>query len=351
MRLLRPLLLLAGLGALATSVPCLASPLPAGPGRPGADPAGAVRALALLDAAARSASVSPWSGLQQVTSWRSGAARTAVLAIVHDPRTGSLVTDVTDPLGSTLTVPADVLDDHLVTLLAARYDLALAAPARCAGHTADVVEARRRGVAGVAGLAARFWVDRASGLMLRRDVMDGTGTVVGRSAMTWLDLSTPAAFSVAPVSTLRPVRSIRPSGRRVTRPELADLRTGAPAVLPGGLELFDARRHDDGVLQLSYSDGLSTLSLFLQPGAVPPGLPGAMTSRGGRQVRTLPGGVDQLVWAGAGRTWTLVSDAPRTTVDDAVAALPHSATRRTDAMHARAWRGLSRVGSWLNPFD
>ena len=350
----RPLLLLAGCGALATATPALSAALPAETA-PAAAATTQPQALALLGTATRTSRSRSWSGIQQVTSWRAGTVRTAVLNVLHDPVTGSVVTDRAD--GAAVRVPADVLDEGLVRLLADRYRLSVAGVQGCGGRAALLVEARRPGAGGAAGLAGRFWVDQRTGMVLRRDLLDATGRVVSRSTLTHLQVDSPSTFApvsaTVPTGAAHPVVPLAPSGRRVTASELAALAPGAPPELPGGLQLFDARRHDDRVLQLSYSDGLSTLSLFVQPGA----LPGAVTAlpierRGGADVRAMPGPSDRLAWASDGRTWSLVSDAPIGVVDAAVAVLPHAPVgRRGDALAARAWRGMSRIGGWLNPFD
>lgn len=343
MRRFRVLLLLtglAGLEALAAGAPVLARV-------PGPDSSAATssspRALQLLDTAVRVARDRPWSGVQQVTSWQSGVARTAVLSVTYDPAVGSVVRDPTDRM-SALAVPPDVLDERLVGLLGSRYDLSVTTTGRCAGRLSDLVEARRRAGSGAGVVAGRFWVDRTTGMVLRRDVLAASGSVVRRTAFVHLDSA--AAPTVVPAA-----QALRPTGRRVTAVELAGMRTAAPAELPEGMQLFEARMHDR-VLQLTYSDGLSSLSLFVQPGAVPPSVRGAMQRRGGYDVLSVAPDREQLVWAGGGRTWTLVSDAPAGAVDAAVAALPHGDGERVaDALPDRTWRGLSRVGAWLNPFD
>lgn len=333
------LVVLAGLGALAAATPALACvPGPdAGRRTPDSD-----TALALLDSATATARDRAWHAVQEVTSWQGGRARTAVLDVQHEPGSGSVVTDPHDPSRAVVTVPSGVLDDRLLGLLVSGYALALEGTQLCAGHPAEVVAARRRVDGTVAG---RFWVDQRTGLVLRRDVLDETGRVLRRSAVVRLDLSSGPAAAYPEVA-----RALRPSGRRVMGSELDRLR--APSVLPGGMQLFDARMHDERVLQLAYSDGLSTMSVFVQPGT-PPQVPAARTlRRGGATVAVVGSAPERLVWSGAGRTWTLVSEAPASAVDAAVAALPHEGpVRARDHLLARVWRGLSRVGAWLNPFD
>ena len=131
-----------------------------------------------------------------------------------------------------------------------------------------------------------------------------------------------------------------------------DLRVAGDSVCAGHhARVVEARMHED-VLQLSYSDGLSTLSLFVQAGELPGDPGGSARPMGGGTVWVSPGATERVVWSGDGRTWTLLSDAPGSTVEDTVLVLPHTAAAVTDdGVLDRAWRGMSRVGSWLNPFD
>ncbi|MCW2600493.1 MAG: putative sigma regulatory protein MucB/RseB [Frankiales bacterium] len=346
---LRLLLLVAGLGALVTSPAAHAAVAPA-PELDGALVASSsTRAVALLESAARSARTRTWSGTQQVVSTRSGEPRRTVLEIQHTPGSGSTVR-VLSSLDHALA--PDVLDDKLLTLLAGHYDLRVVAGTVCAGHRARVVEARRPGVTGPAGLAGRFWLDAATDLVLRRDVFDGTGAVVRSSTLVNLTVGrTAPATSVDYTAG----EAVRPTGQRLDEEQLTLMEAaGWPVVrtLPSGLELFEARLHDEQVLQLSYSDGLSTLSLFVQKGELPDHVPGVARSMGGGTVRISSGSTERVVWSGDGRTWTLVSDAPESMVQDAVLVLPHAPAAVTDdGVLSRAWRGMSRVGSWLNPFE
>ncbi|MCA1721822.1 MAG: hypothetical protein LC779_12205 [Actinobacteria bacterium] len=129
-----------------------------------------------------------------------------------------------------------------------------------------------------------------------------------------------------------------------------------PDELPGGLELYDARtRTHDGVdvLHLSYSDGLSTLSLFAQRGTLgsEPAHGFAKQQVGRAQVWVRSASSPRrVVWGGGGRVFTLLTDAPPEAVRDVVQALPHDRAPRTGFL-ARIGRGLSRLASWLNPFD
>jgi hypothetical protein len=138
------------------------------------------------------------------------------------------------------------------------------------------------------------------------------------------------------------VRELRADGWRV------------PEGLPGGFRLFDARlsapEEPEHVLHLAYSDGLSTTSLFAQRGALGSAPPDGFRREdvGGRPVWVRSDLPERVVWSGRGRVWTLVSDAPRDVVRDAVATLPRDRAER-DGLLSRLGRGLGRLASALDP--
>ena len=126
-----------------------------------------------------------------------------------------------------------------------------------------------------------------------------------------------------------------------------------PEAFLGGQQLFDAHLQGSGaaaLLQLTYSDGLSALSVFEQPGTLnQAGLSGWQRStRGGGRVWGGPGLPEQVAWSAGGHVYTVVADDPGQ-VDAVVATLPHS--QAEDGAWDRIGRGLRRVGSWFNPFD
>ena len=350
---LRLLLLVAGLGALMTSGPVSAvvAPGPEAEALPAAGPVS--RALVILESAALAARVRTWSGTQHVVSTRSGEPHFAVLQVQHTPGQGSTVQVLAS---EGLAVAPDALDQSLLSLLASHYDLRVAGAGACAGHRARVVEALRLGQSGPKALAGRFWIDDATGLVLRRDVVDDGGRVVRSSAFVSLTVGSRDAVPVSYSAATPSAGVMHATGQHLDDPELQVLvAQGWPVSreLPSGMELFEARMHDGAlgdVLQLSYSDGLSTLSLFVQKGELPSSTSGTPQSVGG-QVWVSPGTTERVVWSGGGRTWTLVSDAPDATVRSAVLALPHGPAHQDDGMLARTWRGMSRVGAWLNPFE
>lgn len=348
----RALLLLAGAAVLVAGLPSAAVTSPSA-GREGSAPrVDSTRALVLLASAAEAARLRTWTGVQHVVSVRDGQPSLSMLQVTHRAGRGSAVQDLSGSLGSSQ-LTADAVDPGLLSLLVAHYDLVVSGTGACAGHSSIVVEARRPGQTGPRAVAARFWVARESGLVLRRDLIDRTGSVVRSAAYVRIDTAVPERPALRLVD-----HSLSASGTTLDISALLELKeAGWPVsfTLPGGLDLFEARWHGDGdgeVLQTSYSDGLSTTSLFLQRG-VPAATPSGTARRVGTGTAWVSAGTpERVVWSGGGYTWTLVSDAPTGVVDDAVLALPHLAPSPPhDGVAGRVWRGMSRVGGWLNPFE
>jgi hypothetical protein len=307
-----------------------------------------VGALRLLESAVEVSRSRTWSATQHVTTYVDGVPALSTAYLEHVPGQGTAVRVVPS---TDVPVAADVFDADLLSLLDTNFDLEVMRVEPCRGRPAHLIQVSRPGQRGSAAVAARFWVDTATGLVLRRDVLDGDGRVLRSNEL--LDLAFPR-----PAASLALGRQLVPSGRHLDAVGLAELvQQGwqAPQWLPGGLTLYDARvmeRSGGPVVQLAYSDGLSTLSVFQQRGVV-------RTTSGGLVRKVGRGTVWQsfdtplrMVWSTRGRTWTVVSDAPPQVVDEAVRALPHEALGSTqDGVGPRVWRGMSRVGAWLNPFS
>lgn len=299
----------------------------------GATSAGELDALRLLEQAAVAAVERGFAGTQQVDTWQGGVPRSAVQAVRHEPGRGLQV------LPAVATAAASVVDARLLPVLARRYDLAVTRTGRCAGRTATVVEARRPD----GTVAGRFHLDRATGLALRREVYDTAGRPVRTAAFR--------AVTVAVARRAVPV-AIAPAGPMGTHQARA-ASWASPEVLPGGFARVAApppAHAGPGVQHLAWSDGLSTVSVFAQDGRT-----GAPASGGfaphdvdGSTVWASHEGPERLVWNGGGRVFTLVSDAGPDDVLAVVRALPHDPDPER-GLRARLLRGLSRIGSWLDP--
>ncbi len=391
-------------------------------GRPGGPAAASATGLRLLGQAARAARQTSYRGLQ-VVSWQtpadgdgwlgSGASRVTVdvwhrsgvgtLTRVAAPSPGTRSGVDDDPAGQ----PPDGvlgLTPALVGLLGAHYAVLYTGTGSADGRPARIVEALREN----GSVAARFWLDRATRLPLRRELFDPQarmisdddfvgltlGSASGHRAVGGSPRSSPAGTAARPGADLRiatslpgaesipglgvapPAAGRRPAvsaspavavppaftGRPSFRPwaeqlgpaQLAALRAGGwtvPGRLPGGLMLFDASQAATAtgeVVDLAYSDGLSVVSVFVQRGQLPAALPGWRETglRGSRLYVRNPGEPD-LTWSAGGFVYTVVAGAPAPTVIAVVNALPHQAPL---GFWGRMKCGIRRVLSWLDPF-
>jgi sigma-E factor negative regulatory protein RseB len=150
------------------------------------------------------------------------------------------------------------------------YEPGLPARDRIAGHEADVVLLRPRDKH---RFAQRLWTDRATGLMLRNDVIGPGGEVLESSAFTDVQIG----GKHSPETVLGPMRQL--DGYRVQRPhaERASVEAEGWALtrqVPGfGLVSCTKRPLDAAtdagapvqVLQSVFSDGLTHVSVFIEP--------------------------------------------------------------------------------------
>jgi sigma-E factor negative regulatory protein RseB len=346
--------LVTGAGAIVSGLPCWAGTTPGLSTDGPILSATSVRAQRLLEIAAQSARTRSWEGVQHIVSVRDGHPTFTVLRLSHVPGGGHLMTVVTPQTADGADVAVDQpSDSHMLSLLAEHYDLSVVGQEVCTGRRAVVVEARRRGVSGPAAVAGRFWLDTASHLVLKREVLDTAGSVIRSAAFVQMSTGKPAS-----TAKQVPQVPVHPSGELLSTDALTDLaEQGWPVprtITSASFDLFEARLHEGGatpVLQLSYSDGLSSLSLFVQRGWLGGDPVGTARSLGGGTVWIEQGAPERVVWSGGEFTWTLVSDAASETVSEAVQALPHQQAKVDhDGVPERLWRGMARVGGWLNPF-
>ncbi|MFY2764519.1 MucB/RseB C-terminal domain-containing protein [Arenimonas sp. MALMAid1274] len=150
------------------------------------------------------------------------------------------------------------------------YRARLAGEGRIAGHAAQIVD-----VAASDGwrYGYRLWIERETGLPLRVDLLDDDRRSIEQVAFTDIHLGVaPAEADLRPSSgvSLSPVVAL-------PRPDRA-----APQwrvrLMPAGFELRAVRHLPEGV-QLLYSDGLASVSVYVEPAAA--GLRGSSSSRRG----------------------------------------------------------------------
>lgn len=190
---------------------------------------------------------------------------------------------------------------------------------RVAGHEADVLVVKARDAH---RYGYRLWADRASGLLLRADVVGEQGDVLETSAFSDVAIG----IRPQPESVLNAMRKL--DGYRVVRPVLTPTRLDQEGwamrrLAPGFKQVSCVRRQmespGDGatassppVIQSIYSDGLTYVSVFIEP------------FRAARHTRSLLAaiGATSTLTERQGDWWiTVVGDTPPATLKSFAAAL------------------------------
>lgn len=236
-----------------------------------------------------------------------------------------------------------------------------------AGRPTTTVEALRPD----GTLAARFWLDRRTGLLLRRDLYAQDGSVVSSMAFTSLRLGREAVGTLPPMAA-DPWTVTLDDDQLAVRREAG---CTCALVLPDGLSLLRARvsSDEDGdspdVVHLLYSDGLTEVSVFDQPGRLDPASETLAakgfqrTTYGGIPVLERmvvaggPGATSEWVWQCGRSVVTLVAPAQpyeeaQQRALDIVSALYVPPTQPQVGFGARVSRGWSRlVGAVQRSWD
>ncbi len=314
-------------------------------------------AVLLLEVAQRASSRVAYAGVQYVSAWCKSGSASQVVDVTHVPGTGSLVAVHGTPATASSAVftaedatedgPDAAVDDGPVTLLARNYHLVVAGRDAVAGRSAFVVEARKASGA----VAARLWLDQDSGLALRREVFDSTGAIT--KASSFVDLT----IGHAHLAERLPAPMPDPWSDRVpvsATGALSSAGWATPGVLAPRFQLTDVRRlttDGDTILHLTYTDGLSAISVFQQRGHLDAHrLDGFRPmSVSGAEVYARDGIPYRATWSADGVVYTVVGDAPDDVVQAVIAGLPHE--QATAGVMSRLSRGADRVASWFNPFS
>jgi negative regulator of sigma E activity len=282
------------------------------------------QARAALARAVSSSDSVGYSGVQSFWARSGGQVVRAAVQVRAVPGQG-IQAQVLDrsgqPVGSGFTpatIAARMVDHKLMKLLEENYALIGWGDARAAGRGATVVEAWRSG-----HLAARWWVDDASGIVLGRQAFDDHDHQVMSVAFTDVRVSRstailehlPARLDVPTTDTVLTLSNA---------PELA--RTGwfCRSDLAG---LSLVRLRTDSALapqavHLVYSDGLATVSVFEQRGQLS-ATPRGSTWDTGLRAYTQEGASSVASWQSGGTVFTVVTDGSTGLLAQAVGSLPH----------------------------
>jgi sigma-E factor negative regulatory protein RseB len=195
------------------------------------------------------------------------------------------------------------------------YDLQMQADERVAGHEANVFVLRAKDAY---RYGYRLWSDKASGLLLRSDVLGERGDVLETSAFSDIAIG----VRPQPETVLQPMKRL--DGYRVFKPVLRPTRLEQEGwsmrqVAPGFRQVRCVNREMDAsgdsdasgapqqqqVLQAIYADGMTYVSVFIEPFREKRHTQSAMASSGATQTLALR----------QGDWWiTVVGDAPAATL-------------------------------------
>ncbi len=303
----------------------------------------------LMTQAAAAASRTAYSGVQVSDWWGPSGLSSSVLDVWHRPG-DAVVAQALASSGNDMSAPRSgdpvvtmTLTGKQLRLLLANYQVDYAGAGSAGGRSALVVTVHRVG----GGLAARFWLDRQTKLPLRREIFGGHTHLVSDVSLIDLRLGADAVAGM-------PAAGAQPWTRQLDGRAISALRSKGWPVLPrlaGGLRLFtasEARGSSGQVIDMSYSDGLSVVSIFVQHGALPRVLHGwQRVAIGGHHAFTSDPDDRTIAWSSGGFVFTMIADAPAGTVDQAVATL---ARDHEPSFWARLGRGFKRLASLTHLF-
>lgn len=233
-------------------------------------------------------------------------------------------------------VPASPLGFDVDAILA-RWEVAVGPRTSLdTGPAVPVHLVRRSGSA----IRETLFVDVDSGMAVRRETRAADGRVLRVVAYTRL---APAEAAARPGGG--DAWGAGPTGMASGHAAATAAGFDVPLALDAGFVLVAVEIEGDTAIA-RYSDGLSVVSIYQEPGALDHDTlhGGVVRHVAKRDVWTWPGLEPvRFVWTGDGRTWTAISDAPAPVIEDALAPLPgdligHDAPSRVRRGLTRVWR-------------
>lgn len=242
----------------------------------------------------------------------------------------------------------------LVALLGKHYVAADRGGGTAVGRKATVVDLYRFD----GSLAARYWLDKQTGVPLRRELFGISDEVISQDSFVQVKFG---ALAISRIAGAGAIRAQSPAWKQsVARPawvaaapaqvlaSLAGMGWQVPGSLPGDLPLYAAASANTAsgkVVDLEYSDGLYVVSVFAQRGTLAAKMPGWRQVSVGGQQAFVSG--HSVTWAVPGFVYTVIADAPPQTVTEVVEALPRDSS---PGVLDRLGRGFIRIARAFNPF-
>ncbi len=289
-------------------------------------------ALATMREAAMAAGSVSYDGTQRFTAFREEAvsADAEIEARAGQGNQITVVNQAGQPVVEGFS-PADigsrVVDEELLDLLERNYSLAGRHGATVAGRGATEVTARQAGT-----IAARWWIDDATGVLLWWETYDQSGSAELSVGFTQIDIN--PAYGI--LDHLPPRLAVPTADVALTlsnAPRLEADGWSCPADI-GGLSLMRLRSDssdDPSALQLAYTDGLATVSVFEQRGRLVKAPEGSTwSSELGAYV--WHGASEAATWQSGANVYTVVTDGSESLLASAVEVLPHAGSQVPSTM-------------------
>jgi MucB/RseB N-terminal domain/Putative zinc-finger len=282
-----------------------------------------VEARGALVRASAATSRFSYSGTQAFTALLNGTTVNAVIQIDSRKQQGSQLTVLNERGDKILAgyarpaVKSRMVDNQLLDLLERNYRVSGWSGTRIAGRAATVVEASTRGT-----LAARWWIDDATGLLLGQETYDAQGQVTLSSRFTSLRIG--SASSILEHLPPRLAVSTTTSALTLSSSPQLTARGWSCSHSLAGLALVRVRtdRADSpNVLHLVYSDGLNTVSVVQRRGLLGGPPPGAWNPDLGAYLGR--GTLGLATWQSGATVYTVITDGPTQLLADSVRGLPH----------------------------
>jgi sigma-E factor negative regulatory protein RseB len=310
------------------------------------------RAVDLLRWAATATESTSYSGTRVVSAWGRGTATTVVVDVEHVAGQGTRVS-VRGGAGEEAAFVAsgddsrshDQLSLEAFDLLVDAYAVRLGGRDSVAGRPSRVVEVGRAG-----RVVAKLWVDESSGLLLRREMFDRLGRLSRES--TFIDVDVTSSGFMAHLPPTAPETSAHAVGlgeRLALEGAGWDCPHRAGTMRLIGIESLEGSR----VLHMTYSDGLTRMSVFEQRGSLDAEAVDGYdrTEIRGHTVYVREGMPTYAVWEHDDVVFTAMTDGPTGTL---AALVPGTgAGQASSSAEAGFWTrvaaGLFRLGDWASP--
>lgn len=310
------------------------------------------RAVDLLRRSAAAMSSTSYSGTRVLSAWGRDSATTVLVDVEHvagqgtrlSMRGGGIADDTATFLATGEDGQGHTLGVQMFDLLTESYAVSLGPADSVAGRSSRVVEVSRGD-----SLVARLWIDDRSGLLLRREVFDHAGRLVRESTFIDVDVEDGAPRFMAHLPPVPPEsddQSVDVGRRPALEADGWDCPGQAGAMRLVGIETMERT----GAVHMTYSDGLTRMSVFEQRGSLDPqSVRGFETLRLGDQVVHVREGMPTYaMWQEDNLVFTVVTDGPLDTVAGVVASEPVTRAPEPDFWE-RVAGGMTRLGDWATP--